>query len=89
MNERRQNEITHLNRRFQERVRFAREPPSRWMDSIDRREKEVLTLGFVEECEYHEIAAAQKIPIGTVQFRLFSAKRKPAPLPNRAGTLLE
>ena len=50
--ERKEAERDHaLEQRFQERVRFAREPPSRWMDSIDRREKEVLTLGFVEECE--------------------------------------
>jgi len=58
-----------------------------WMDFLDRREKELLTLRFVEEWEYHEIAAAQKIPIGTVQSRLFNAKRKLAPLLKRAGTL--
>jgi RNA polymerase sigma-70 factor (ECF subfamily) len=60
---------------------------NRWMDFLDRREKEILTLRFVEEWEYHEIAAAQKIPIGTVQSRLFNAKRKLAPLLKRAGTL--
>lgn len=58
-----------------------------WMDFLDRRDKEVLTLRFVEEWEYHEIAAAQKIPIGTVQSRLFTAKRKLAPLLKRAGAL--
>jgi RNA polymerase sigma-70 factor, ECF subfamily len=59
---------------------------NRWIDSLDRREKDVLTLRFVEGWEYHEIAAAQRIPIGTVQSRVFSAKRKLAPLLKRAGT---
>ena len=60
-----------------------------WMDFLEPREKEALTLRFVEECEYHEIAAAQKIPIGTVQWRVFNAKKKLAPVLRRvekAGT---
>ena len=55
-----------------------------WVGFLDDREKEALTLRFVEEWEYHEIAAAQKIPIGTVQWRVFNAKRKLAPLLKRA-----
>jgi RNA polymerase sigma-70 factor (ECF subfamily) len=51
-----------------------------WMSFLDVRESEALTLRFIEEWEYHEIAAAQGIPIGTVQWRVFSAKRKLAPL---------
>jgi DNA-directed RNA polymerase specialized sigma24 family protein len=35
-----------------------------------------LVLRFVEEWEYHEIAAAPSIPIGTVKWRVFSAKKK-------------
>ena len=58
-----------------------------WIGFLGRHEKELLTLRFVEEWEYHEIAAAQKIPIGTVQSRLFNAKRKLAPLLKRGGTL--
>jgi RNA polymerase sigma-70 factor (ECF subfamily) len=50
-----------------------------WMAFLDTREREALTLRFIEEWEYHEIAAAQSIPIGTVQWRVFSAKRKLAP----------
>jgi RNA polymerase sigma-70 factor (ECF subfamily) len=57
-----------------------------WMAFLDDREKEALTLRFVEEWEYHEIAAAQNIPIGTVQWRVFNAKRKLAPLLKRAET---
>ena len=54
-----------------------------WMAFLDSREREALRLRFIEQWEYHEIAAAQSIPIGTVQWRVFSAKRKLAPLLKR------
>ena len=50
-----------------------------WMAFLDSREREAMTLRFIEQWEYHEIAAAQAIPIGTVQWRIFNAKRKLAP----------
>src|SRR5271163_1867054 len=50
-----------------------------WMSFLDSREQEALTLRFVEEWEYHEIAAEKAIPIGTVQWRVFNAKKKLAP----------
>jgi RNA polymerase sigma-70 factor, ECF subfamily len=50
-----------------------------WMAFLDTRERDALTLRFVEEWEYHEIAAARDIPIGTVQWRVFNAKKKLAP----------
>jgi RNA polymerase sigma-70 factor (ECF subfamily) len=50
-----------------------------WMVFLESREREALTLRFVEEWEYHEIAAAKNIPIGTVQWRVFNAKKKLAP----------
>ena len=46
------------------------------MDFLEGGEKEALTLRFVEEWEYHEIAAARNIPIGTVQWRVFNSKKK-------------
>src|SRR5580700_11468576 len=52
----------------------------RWMALLESREREALTLRFVEEWEYHEIAAAKAIPIGTVQWRVFNAKKKLATL---------
>jgi RNA polymerase sigma factor (sigma-70 family) len=55
-----------------------------WMAFLGSRERETLTLRFIEEWEYHEIAAAQGIPIGTVQWRVFSAKKKLAPYLKRA-----
>ena len=51
----------------------------RWMAFLDSQEREALTLRFIDECEYHEIAAAQTIPIGTAQWRVFNAKKKLAP----------
>src|ERR1700746_1061888 len=45
----------------------------RWMSFLESREREALTLRFVEEWEYHEIAAAKAIPIGTVQCRRLRA----------------
>ena len=50
-----------------------------WMTLLESRESEALILRFVEDWEYHEIAAAKNIPIGTVQWRVFNAKKKLAP----------
>lgn len=47
-----------------------------WMKFLDEQERETMTLRFVEEWEYHEIAAAQAIPTGTVQWRVFNSKKK-------------
>jgi RNA polymerase sigma-70 factor, ECF subfamily len=47
-----------------------------WMKFLDAHERETMMLRFVEEREYHEIAAAQAIPIGTVQWRVFNSKKK-------------
>jgi DNA-directed RNA polymerase specialized sigma24 family protein len=49
------------------------------MGFLNPREREVMTLRFVEQWEYHEIAAAKDIPIGTVQWIVFNAKKKLAP----------
>jgi len=47
-----------------------------WMAFLDARERDVMTLRFVDEWEYHEIAAARATPIGTVQWRVFNSKKK-------------
>ena len=49
------------------------------MEFLNPREREVMTLRFVEQWEYHEIAAAKDMPIGTVQSIVFNAKKKLAP----------
>src|SRR5882762_9292759 len=51
----------------------------RWMGFLETREREVMKLRFIDEWEYHEIAEKQAIPIGTVQWRVFNAKKKLAP----------
>src|SRR5579864_2687970 len=48
----------------------------RWMTVLKPHESEALILRFVEQREYHEIAAAQSIPVGTAQWRVFNAKKK-------------
>lgn len=50
-----------------------------WMRFLDSGERDLMTLRFIEQWEYHEIAAAKSIPIGTVQWRVFNAKKKLAP----------
>ena len=50
-----------------------------WMAFLDSREREVMKLRFIEQWEYHEIATAHAVPIGTVQWRVFNAKKKLAP----------
>ena len=47
-----------------------------WMAFLDARERDIMTLRFVEEWEYHEIAAVRGTPIGTVQRRIFNSKKE-------------
>jgi RNA polymerase sigma-70 factor (ECF subfamily) len=51
----------------------------RWMTLLDSGEREIMELRFIEQWEYHEIATARQLPIGTVQWRVFNAKKKLAP----------
>jgi RNA polymerase sigma-70 factor, ECF subfamily len=51
-----------------------------WLALLDPPERELMTLRFVEQWEYHEIAALQGAPIGTVQWRIFNSKKKLARL---------
>ncbi len=59
-----------------------------WIELLEKREQEALRLRFIDEWEYHEIAAAQEIPIGTVQWRVFNAKKKLAPHLRRRQTAI-
>ena len=51
----------------------------RWISVLNSQERELMRLRFIEDWEYHEMAAAQAIPLGTVQWRVFRAKKKLAP----------
>src|SRR4051794_15768248 len=48
----------------------------RWITFLDDREQELMRLRFIEEWEYHEIAAVQGMPIGTALWRVFNAQKK-------------
>jgi RNA polymerase sigma factor (sigma-70 family) len=50
-----------------------------WTAFLNPREQELMRLRFIEQWEYHEIAAAQAVPIGTVLWRVFNAQKKLAP----------
>jgi RNA polymerase sigma-70 factor (ECF subfamily) len=45
-----------------------------WMERLETRERGIMMLRFIEDWEYHEIAAAKSIPVGTVQWRVFNAE---------------
>jgi RNA polymerase sigma-70 factor (ECF subfamily) len=47
-----------------------------WMDFLEPRERDFMILRFVEQWEYHEIAASRAVPIGTVQWRIFNSKKR-------------
>ncbi|MCS6953978.1 MAG: sigma-70 family RNA polymerase sigma factor [Bryobacterales bacterium] len=49
---------------------------SEWMASLAPDEREILTLRYVDELEYHEIAEVLGLPTGTVQWKIFNAKKK-------------
>jgi RNA polymerase sigma factor (sigma-70 family) len=51
----------------------------RWTALLNSREQELMRLRFIEQWEYHEIAAAHALPIGTVLWRVHNAKKKLAP----------
>src|SRR6266576_4288687 len=51
----------------------------RWTALLKSRDQELMRLRFIEQWEYHEIAAAHAAPIGTVLWRVFAAQKKLAP----------
>ncbi len=59
---------------------------SRWMAALNEAEREALTLRFVEGLQYHEIADLLEVPIGTIQWRVFQARKKLAARFGAAGT---
>lgn len=48
------------------------------MEQLLPQERQVILLRYVEQLEYREIAAVLEVPIGTVQWRAFVARRKMA-----------
>jgi DNA-directed RNA polymerase specialized sigma24 family protein len=49
------------------------------MALLDSGERELITLRYIEQWQYHEIGAAKAIPIRPVQWRVFNVRKKLAP----------
>ena len=47
-----------------------------WMAILEAGERQVMILRYLEQFEYHEIAEALDLPLGTVQWKIFRAKRR-------------
>jgi RNA polymerase sigma-70 factor (ECF subfamily) len=50
------------------------------MSYLEPAEREIIILRFVEELSYEELAVALGLPLGTVKWRIFNAKKKLAPI---------
>jgi RNA polymerase sigma-70 factor (ECF subfamily) len=53
-----------------------------WMSYLEPSERDLIILRFIEELSYEELAVAFGIPVGTIKWRLFSAKKKLVPIIN-------
>jgi RNA polymerase sigma-70 factor (ECF subfamily) len=51
-----------------------------WVSYLEPAERDIIILRFIEELSYEELSVAFDIPIGTVKWRLFNAKKKLAPI---------
>jgi RNA polymerase sigma-70 factor (ECF subfamily) len=49
---------------------------SEWMAFLAEDEREIMMLRYIDELEYHEIAELVDLPQGTVQWKIFNAKKK-------------
>jgi RNA polymerase sigma factor (sigma-70 family) len=47
-----------------------------WMAHLEEAEREIIMLRFVDGLSYEELAEALGLPLGTVKWRIFNAKRK-------------
>lgn len=47
-----------------------------WMNHLEKDEREILMLRFIDDLSYEELAVALDIPMGTVKWRIFNAKKK-------------
>ena len=56
-----------------------------WMTYLEPAERDLVILRFIEELSYEELAVALGVPVGTVKWRLFSAKKKLAPIINASS----
>lgn len=69
-------DIVDVTQRDEQRFFESRCDFQYWMTLLEPSEREVMMLRYIEELEYQEIAAALKMPIGTVKWKLFNAKER-------------
>lgn len=60
-------------------------PFREWMSHMDEAEREILILRFVEDLDYPEISAVLGIPVGTIKWKVFNAKKKLAAVTGRTA----
>lgn len=64
--------------------RISCEGPFReWMSHLEESEREILVLRFVEDLDYPAISEVLAIPVGTIKWKVFNAKRKLATVTGR------
>lgn len=51
-----------------------------WVSYLEPAERDIIILRYIEELSYEELSVALEVPIGTVKWRLFNAKKKLAPI---------
>src|SRR4029453_12860677 len=51
-----------------------------WLKALAPAERELVVLRFVEGLSYEELAEALKLPLGTIKWRIFNARKKLAQL---------
>lgn len=66
----------HLSNRIQAGSGARDGPFLEWMSHMDEAEREILVLRFVEDLDYSEISVVLGMPVGTIKWKVFSAKRK-------------
>ncbi|HKX28643.1 MAG TPA: sigma-70 family RNA polymerase sigma factor [Blastocatellia bacterium] len=54
-----------------------------WMAHLERDEREIIMLRFIEGLSYEELSAALSLPLGKVKWRVFNAKKKLAQIIDR------
>ena len=47
-----------------------------WLKSLDPADRDLVVLRFVEGLSYEELAAVFSLPLGTIKWRIFSARKK-------------
>jgi RNA polymerase sigma-70 factor (ECF subfamily) len=57
-----------------------------WLRALEPAERDLIVLRFVEGLSYEELAGALKLPLGTVKWRIFNARKKLARIIGASST---